>query len=268
MFSFLQIKQSCKQSWKQSFSMLSKKELLLFVFSWVQNFRRSFPIFLKFFWWFFALEIALKTDFFSIRSGPITMILLIFSSMLFVYFATLSIRASIDTKNSAYFISHIKKILCFAPIHLGLVILLNIIISFSAKISVQNWALAISIDRFSQLARGFLVPFIIIAALFLLDKIPSLKGKSTILSSISFEAIATSLQQSITSIVAYFPLFFVIFMPFNIIIFFKPYTPLFPFIPPVFSVTAIMIINFFVICAINTFYLKVRHNNYPLFFSK
>lgn len=88
--------------------MFSKKELQIFLFSWIQTFKRSFLVFIKHFWWLVALEILFKT---YLSPPPIIHLL---NATLITCFSILSIRASIETKDLSYFLANLKKIVIFA----------------------------------------------------------------------------------------------------------------------------------------------------------
>jgi uncharacterized protein YejL (UPF0352 family) len=212
------------------------------------------------------LEIGLRTNFFSIHSTPVALSLLTISSMILLYSSLLSIRASVGAKNSAYFVRHFKKILCFIPIHIGLIVLLNVIISFGSKISVENWALSLSLHGFNAIAQSILVLYFITATLFLIDRLPTCNGMSLSIHPAACRAIAVAFQQALTSIFSYFPLVFTLLISYAFVI--KLFSIFFALFPTIFSTTGLMVVNYFFVCAINTFYLKVRHNNYPLFFKK
>jgi len=154
--------------------MFSKKELLLFFFSWIQTFKRSFVIFIKYFWWLAAAEIVFKTKLFSFKNyQAIFMGLVTLLSMLSIYFSILAIRASIEVKDTHYFISRSKKMLGFSIISLPLFFILTTAIFFNTGLSSYNWALSTSLGGLNLIFQNIAAIILIISAMFLLDTRPT-----------------------------------------------------------------------------------------------
>ena len=205
--------------------MMTKREISIFLFSWINSFKRSFPVFIKYFWWLILLEIAVKNRIFTIYSGHKSAILVLIS-ILSLYFSVLSIRSSIGIKNIFYFIRNTVKLVGCASIAL----------LFMVTYSIANLtAIAYRIK--------LLYPIFPLALFFLLDKQ-------------SYQIIPhRSLHDSVKQFFLAFPIFLLISIPYFII------SSLIPnYLLSVIGIT----INFFFICPIGVLYIRLKHNRNAL----
>jgi len=234
--------------------MFSKKEIQLFLFSWIQTFKRSFLIFIKYFWWLAAADIFLKTKFFSFQNNQTVMMgIVTIISMLSIYFSILAIRASVEVKNTHYFITRSKKITGFAIIFAPLFFILSTAIFFNTGLSSYNWALSTNLGVLNLIFQNIAAIILIISAMFLLDTRPTAD-------------VALAIKNTFISISKYFPailaiatLYIALYCLINFIFSFIHYSV---------SITSILLLNFFFTCALQVLYLKIKHKNHKLFFEQ
>ena len=211
--------------------MILKKELQIFLFTWLKTFKRSITIFLHYFWWLIALQILLKTHVIPCHyRAPLSLITLSLSlvTMIFVYLSILSIRASIEVKNLTYFTTNFKKIIGFALLYGGSIVLLRCTSFIPMSILLQN----------------LIIPFFLIAMLFFLDSdsvVPHV-----------FKALINAAK----GVGANIPLFATIAALY--LACYSLLTLIFSLIPTtLFFTTSILLLNFFFTCAISILYLKM-----------
>jgi len=234
--------------------MFSKKEVQLFLFSWVQTFKRSFLIFMKYFWWLAAIEIIFKTNLFSFQNHQFILMGIITAiSMLSIYFSILAIRASIEVKNTHYFLTRGKKIVGFSIIFVPLFFLLSTAIFFNTGLSAQNWALSTNLGFFNLIFQNIAAIILIISTMFLLDTRPvadvALAIKNTFVSFSKYFSVI------IVLIALYTCFYFLI----NFILSFFHYS---------IGIVSILLLNFFFTCAVQVLYLKIKHKDHKLFFEQ
>jgi hypothetical protein len=232
--------------------MLSKRELLIFTFSWLKTFKRSIIIFAKYFWWLFALYIALQANIFNIYSKPqffAFMSIFITTTMFSAYFALLSIRPSIEIKNIFYFLSNFKKIFGFALLYLVLFFLLNTTFPITTQIYIESTVLSIAFQATSIFLHSLAIPFFLLTSFFLLDS----------------SGLPKALICTLRGLTSYFPAIITI----TLMYLFSSYivSALCSFLPNIFDAASAFLLNFFFSCAMAVLYLKMRHANYKLFFS-
>ena len=252
-----------KEEWAKSLSIFSRRELLIFVFSWLKTFQRSFLTFITYFGWLLILDLVIKTKIVSIDiSTMVTAQNLPYFFMLAgaamtatvfsIFFMLLSIRASVDTKDFSYFASNMKKLSGFLALY---AILFIPIIFFSIRgASTTPDALSILAGlKFSRiLIQSLFIVVFPVSVLFFLDHHNNLSY------------IGTSLKNALKSILYNFP-------PFLALLFFYYFT--YYSVSLVFSFThysllsaVTFVVNFLFICATAVLYLKIKHSNYKLFF--
>ena len=239
--------------WKQALDMFSKNELKLFFFSWVKTFKESFVIFIKYFWWLIAAEIAFKANIFSTYSSMTAfMIITTIISMFSIYFSVLAVRASLGVKDAYYFIANLKKISVFALLFFFLVGTLNTIIAYNTGLSSYTWALSTSLGGINLLFQVSFGLFALIAALFLLEY-----------HTVTTNAF-TSLKNTCKGIGAYLPFFAALTLLYLTLHY--GISTLCSFLPCYLSTASILLLNFVFICAVGVAYLRIRHSNYKFFF--
>ncbi len=229
-------------AWKQAFGLFSKKESLLFLLGWLNTFRRSSIIFLKYSWWLVAFEVGLRFQLFPsfvnhiLNHHPlVTTTLVTTLTMISIYFAILSIRASVETKDFFYFATQAKKIPFFALLYFLFFALFSPpFISFYPKITF--------------LVQGTVGISLFLSFFFLLDNIP----------------LAQALKNGFKAYLVYFPSFLALYLSY-LFVFFLITTQL-SFIHHSLYYTSLNLLHFFFVCAIGMLYIKLRHNFYTLFF--
>jgi hypothetical protein len=234
------------KNWKQSLSLFAKKELVLFLFSWVSTFKRSFPLFLKYFWWLFALELLFRHTYFSIFPLAIT-------SLLFIFFSTLSIRASVGNKDWFYFFTNFLKVLTFAAVYLFVFLFVNLIIGHSTNIMITAGVYTAPCSVLNTLVQTAFAGLTLLATFFLLDGLP---------------LVITPLKAfkcAAKSVINYFPLLIPLLFIYDL--FYYLFLFALSDLSPYLIVPFFLIYNFFFICAVHLVYLKIRHINYKLFFN-
>lgn len=238
--------------WKQSYDMFSKKEILLFIFSWIRTFNRSFIVFLKYFWWLIAVEIIFKTNLLSFHAyhTPV-MILTTILSMFSIFFLILSVRSSLEVKNVTYFISKIKKLFSFSILYIALVSALTLFIIFNTGISPMNWALASHMRGANLILQGIMSVFFLMSGFFIVDNQLTITRTRII-------------KNTCKSIFMYLPVLLILsllYLSFDFIA-----SSLMWLIHPSLAIISVLFLNFFFACAIAVLYLKIKHRNHALFF--
>jgi len=235
--------------------MFSKKELMLFVFSWIKTFKRSIFTFIKYFWWLLAIDVTLQTQLLTLQNQTYlwaTISLFSIITMFSAYFAILSIRASLETKNYLYFITNLKKIFGFAVIYLSLFFGLNAVIMFTTGISSHNWALSVFTYGIHNIIQTTGVFLLITATFFLVDSQDRISG------------ITQAVSCTIKGVSIYF-LPFISILTLYILSYYGT-TFVFSFFPNVIRVIGLTTLRFFFICALAVFHLKIRYCNFKVLF--
>lgn len=235
------------KTWKQSLSLFSKKELLLFIFSCFSTFKRSLPVFLKYFWWLAALELLFRHTNFSIFPLAIT-------SLLFVFFSTVSVRASVCNKDWSYFLTNLLKIISFIPVYLFIFLFINLIAGHNTNIMIDAGVHTVSYSITNTMLQTALAGLTLLATFFLLDGMP--------LVITPWKAIKCAAK----SVINYFPILITLLVIYNV--FYYLFLFAMSELSPYLIVTFFLVYNFFFICAVHIIYLKIRHSNYQLFFNK
>lgn len=233
------------KAWTQSLSLLSKKELLLFILSWSNTIKRALFVFLKYFWWLVALELVLRNDFFSKFPLAIT-------SMLFLFFSSLAIRASVCNKTASYFYHQSLKLINFLPLYLIVFFFIDTVIGAKTNLLIVEGINTTSVGIINTVAQTALTGWMLIAAFFLLDGLPLVITP------------VKALTCAAKSILTHLPIFALASLSYNLIYYlllqaisgFSPYL----------IVLIFLCYHFVFMCAIHIFYLKIRHSNYKLFF--
>lgn len=253
------------KTWTNSLTIFLRKELLLFLFSWFCTFKRSLLTFIKYFWWLIILPLIFYYTRIYISSPPSLMpgtISLITVSISFIYvlilnfFMILSIRPSIEIKETSYFAKYLKKFFGVFIILLILNTLLYIVTYKAIEISLTLTTIIIGLNFF---LRTTLLPTTI---LFFFDK-----HKNEITS------IWKSIKQGCLSVFLYLPAFlilFVFYLPLNILVanFYATSPQNFTFFQFTSSYLCMLLIQFIFLCFVSILYLKIKHSNYKLFSNK
>jgi hypothetical protein len=251
--------------------MLSKKELQVFLFSWLKTFKQSLIIFVTYFWWLISLNVLL-TQYTSTYMGyntPFTQISLEFITMilriLLLYFSVLSIRASIETKNFSYFFSNPKRLLGFSFMYIllnAILFLVSIVpttITFLATKMISGplneslffYWLFWSTSTLLVIFGAFWFTFLKVTTFFFFD------------SYYSIASIWNILKRSSKGFFAYIGLFTSLIAMHWVTAFLLALT--YFLIPRFLSLTFSTIFNFFFTCAVSILYLKVKHSNPKIF---
>lgn len=247
--------------------MFSKRELLLFVFSWIKTFKRSFFVFLKYFWWLTIINIILRTKIISIAPSSeffTTMAFFTVVVMLSVYFSILSIRSSVETKSVSYFMLNTKKLSGFTLLFLTAFVLLSGILSLTSDIGTTgNWALSTFMYGINLFLQGTFAMLLITTTFFLLDNTPP-TGPNQSPSKFSniIKALSCSLKGFYMHIIPFAALL-ALYM-----ISYYSTTFILSFLPNFINVANVLFLNFFFTCAVAVLYTKIRHNNFKLLFAK
>jgi len=252
------------QVWKGTLSMLSSRERLVFLFSWIKTFRRSVVVFLKYFWWLFLLDVGIRIMLeWHIQAGIYGTLITSFVAMLTIFFSILSIRSSVEVKNKAYFISRFKKIYGFGLIFFALMFLLQLTIAIGSGTPtwcgtfLKNWATSLSLYGVKLFAQSLITGLIFLSSFFLLDSRPKKLTASQ------------AFTCAVKSLIYYLPLFAILALIYFVVYhlaFYLIYYLILLFKIRISGLILTMLINFFFICALNTLYLKIRHSNFKLFF--
>lgn len=239
--------------------MVSKKELQIFLFSWIQTFKRSFLVFIKYFWWLIALELIL-TSYTTIM--PKIQIITIATSVISYYLYLLSIRASVETKTLRYFLVNLKNITVFIPLTIALALALALL-AFPIMMLFPMYQVAATIIFFS-LFMLLVYPVVLIAVFFFLDSAPKTTWLRRVLKASS---------NSFKGTTANFPIVLLIS---SLIIASTQLSTLllttllstFPRTLTIAITIDMILINFSSICAFSILYLKMKHENPQLFHKK
>lgn len=240
------------KGWKQASDLFSKKEILLFIFGWIRTFKRSFGVFLKYFWWLVAAEIICKTNIFALHvyRTPIMVIATILS-MFSIFFSLLTVRASVEVKDVSYFVKKLQKLTGFTLLFIPLVALLTILIFFNTGISSINWALSAHLGGTNLLIQVFGALFLLISGFLIIDNQTTIHGIKVI-------------QSTAKSIFMYLPVITLLAILYALLYYILG--SLMSLIHPSLTITSILFLNFFFTCGIAVLYLKIKHRNHAMFF--
>lgn len=240
------------KSWKQASDLFSKKEILLFIFSWIRTFKRSFGIFLKYFWWLIAAEIICKTNLFSVgHYHTFLMALAGLLSMLSMFFSILTVRASLGVKDVTYFMAKSKKLAEFSLLYIPLVTLLSIFIIWNTGVSPFHWTLSTRLGGTNLILQVITALFLLFSGLIMIDNRSTINRLRVI-------------KNTCQSIFMYLPVLLVLSILY--IAFYYGVGFCMSLIHPSLAITSILFLNFFFTCAIAVLYLKIRHRNHAMFF--
>ena len=251
-------------NWKQSFELFSTKELKLLIFGWIKTFKQSISTFLRYFWWLIALNLFLRIYLLNYNLKELlsyktaTSAIIIFTSLmtlsvLSIFFALLSVRASVETKTIRYFIIHAKKLFWFFVLYFLLFIPLNATTIFVGYNPNQSWFLLTTFKNPSPLNFLMLLVILPIAVFFTLDS----KLKET--------DIIEAIKNSLKTFLHYLPFFSAFLLTYLII--YSGLAVLLSYLPHIIRLSALFCLDFCFISAISVLYTKIRHSNYQLFFN-
>jgi hypothetical protein len=252
------------ESWRNAFSFFSKRELGLFVLSWLRTFKRALFVFLKYFSWLAVLEIYFfyflkqhsgDSGLFSVFVYSISMGL----NILVTFFAVLATRASIESKSSRYFLSQTRKIFGFAVLFLVFYGIKHILESY-----VPSLLSTFEVGRFTlAFFSGFIifakVPIVAFVYLFFMD-------------SSGVNGLASSCVNGFKTICYFFPIVLLLLLLPVVL-----QAGIMKILSSCFNLPAIAlaavqsgllpyVVDFLALCAVATYYLKIKYNNYSLFF--
>jgi len=247
-------------SWKQTLSLASKREALLFLFSWLRTFNRGVITFMCFFWWLIPLVAIVRYAFplerFYVTIGdalslqprilfgftPIfivyfSLILFALAHLFIVYVSLLSIRSSIGKKNVSYFLFHFKKF------HHFLLLIMLFALPF--------FLFSLLIPSLYSLQEAVRTLFLATAGFVLLDSDPNHLSATK------------SLFKAARSLLYYLPIALCLTILLTLIFSLSNY--LLSFAPVLISETVKILLLFFCTCGVSVLYVKMRHNNATLF---
>lgn len=252
------------ESWRKAFYFFSKRELGLFVLSWFCTFRRALFVFLKYFSWLAILEIYF---FYFLKQhsgdGSLSSVLVysisIVLNILVAFFAVLSTRASIEAKSPGYFLSQTRKIFGFAVLFIAFCGVKCLVESY-----ISPLLSTFEVGRFmSAFFGGWIifarVPVVAFVYLFFMD-------------SSGLMGLVSSCVNGLKTVCYFFPVV--------VLLFFLPILlrlGIMKILVSCFNLPAIAlaaiqsgllpyVIDFLSLCAVATYYLKIKYNNYSLFF--
>lgn len=246
--------------WHHTLSLFSKKEFLIFLFGWIKTFKRSSFVFLKYFWWLLLFDLGIQHKYLSLTSlsfpySFIFIIVISFVTMSSIYFALLSIRASVEAKNLSYFAVNLNKAHPFIILFTALFCFLTFAIGYTSGISHNCWALSPSLHGPNLFIQGITGLFLSVTTFFLLDNTP-----------LENNSLSTAIKNSIKALLICLPFLLLLFPLY--LLSFSLLSTFFSYIHhDVGTSTSVILLNFFFTCALAVLYLKVRHRNYMIFFN-
>ncbi len=246
--------------------MATKREFLFFFFSWAKTFRRSFFIFVKYFWWLILLEIAFLVNIFPTNSLKLSAASTAVSAFI-MFFSILAIRSTLGAKKIDYFISNIQRSLSYITLTIFftlsslLVFWLAHVPFFSAGLLGPTYLFYYG-SIVSSVTASLAFPIIPIASFFMLD--------SKKFSLLPIGSMLKSLK--------YFFSYFTAFLSIGLLyFFFSRLTPalmsitIAKFNPYLSAITYNLITNvirFSFLCCIGVLYIKIKHSKCVLALSK
>jgi hypothetical protein len=252
------------ESWKNAFSFFSKRELGLFVFSWFRTFKRASLVFLKYFSWLAFLEV---TFFYLLKlyGGDVAFPSLLiygistFLNILVIFFAVVATRASLDSKGVFYFAGQMKKLFGFILLFFLFAGLKYLMTSYIPSF-FGNLEFGRSISAFFNGCIFFArVPLVAFIYLFFLD-------------SSGPRGLVLALKNGCKTVCYFFPVVFLLFLLPSLL-----QIGLMSLLSSFSNTSAIMLaaiqsgilpylVDFLALCAVSTYYLKIKYSHYPLFF--
>jgi len=255
--------------WKQSCDLYSKRELLIFVFTWMRTVKSSCIVFFKYFWWLAAISVAIQMYHVSFHISPATikehlglymlssigLIAILFISF---FFMLLSVRASIEIKNFSYFVSKLKKLPWIFLLNVGNIIFvvffaLITILPFGPLKAIHPHLLRYLMFVFDLMVTLFLLLTVQIASFLIVDNHARLNG---------FQIIKNSMK----SVFFYLP----ILAPLSILIFgvVVAFRSVSSFLHPLVGIVGSLALVFLWLPALSILYLRMKHKDHTLFFGK
>lgn len=252
-----------KEEWIKSLSIFSKRELLIFIFSWLKTFQRSFLTFITYFGWLLILDLVIKTKIVSIdlstivtaQNLPYFFMLAgaaITATVFSIFFMLLSIRASVDAKDFSYFASNMRKLSGFLALYAILFIPIIFFSLRSAFTTPDTISILSGLTFYRILIQSLFIVVFPISVLFFLDHHNNLS------------CIGTSLKNALKSILYNFPPFLALLF-FYYLTYYSAFFALFHVHYSLLSAVT-FVVNFLFICATAVLYIKIKHSNYKLFF--
>jgi|SaaInlStandDraft_3_1057020.scaffolds.fasta_scaffold03409_6 hypothetical protein len=250
------------ESWKDSLALFSKKELGLFVLSWLRTFFKSFLIFVIYFGWLVALKLSLPYFFLKRYNlcAEISSVISCFLYIMLVFGAIITVRASVYKKDFSYFLKYYKKFFSFNVLFLsllGIKFFADNLIFYCIESKLFS---DVVLNIYQHIVSFFKIPFLIFVYLFFVD------------SSGNFKSIKDSVVNGIKMTFLFFPISLILFLLAVALrngaeLLLLQISDMPPGLVIILSTGLLgFVIDFFVLCGVFAYYLKTKHSNYKLFF--